>query len=64
MFNTLHSILNQELFEKYLCNSRIPKYRNGAVCPSYINYIRGARSSLRCPIAEAPIAVQVAEAHM
>ena len=25
--------------------------------------IRGARSSLRCPIAEAPIAVQVAEAH-
>ena len=25
-------------------------------------YIRGARSSLRCPIAEAPIAVQVAEA--
>ena len=28
--------------------------------------IRGARSSLRCPIAEAPIAVQVqvAEAHM
>ena len=26
--------------------------------------IRGARSSLRCPIAEAPIAVQVAEAHI
>ena len=26
--------------------------------------IRGARSSLRCPIAEAPIAVQVTEAHI
>ena len=31
---------------------------------SAIMCIRGARSSLRCPIAEAPIAVQVAEAHM
>ena len=30
---------------------------------SAIMCIRGARSSLRCPIAEAPIAVQVAEAH-
>ena len=38
MFNPLHSILNQELFEKHLCNSRIPKKRNGAVHPSYINY--------------------------
>ena len=26
--------------------------------------IRGARSSLRCPIVEAPIAVQVTEAHI
>ena len=31
---------------------------------SAIMCIRGARSSLRCPIAEALIAVQVAEAHM
>ena len=31
---------------------------------SAIMCIRGARSSLRCPIAEAPIAVQVAEAHI
>ena len=31
---------------------------------SAIMYIRGARSSFHCPIAEAPIAVQVAEAHM
>ena len=38
MFNPLHSISNQELFEKHLCNLRIPKERNGAVRPSYINY--------------------------
>ena len=25
MFNTIHSILNQELFKKHLCNLRIPK---------------------------------------
>ena len=31
---------------------------------SAIMCIRGARSSLRCPVAEAPIAVQVAEAHI
>ena len=37
MFNPLHSISNQELFEKHLCNPRIPKERNGAACPSYIN---------------------------
>ena len=38
MFNLLHSILNQELFKKHLCNPHIPKERNGAACPSYINY--------------------------
>ena len=38
MFNPLHSILNQELFEKHLCNPRILKEINGAACPSYINY--------------------------
>ena len=38
MFNPLRSISNQELFEKHLCNPRIPKERNGAACPSYINY--------------------------
>ena len=38
MFNPLRSILNQELFEKYLCNPCIPKERNGAARPSYINY--------------------------
>ena len=27
-----------ELFEKHLCNPRIPKERNGATRPSYINY--------------------------
>ena len=38
MYNPLHSILDQELFKKHLCNSCMPKERNGAVCPSYINY--------------------------
>ena len=38
MFNALCSILNQELFKKHLCNPRIPKERNGAMRPSYINY--------------------------
>ena len=38
MFNLLHSISNQELFEKHLYNPRILKERNGAVRPSYINY--------------------------
>ena len=38
MFNPLRSISNQELFEKHLCNPRIPKERNGAMHPSYINY--------------------------
>ena len=38
MFNPLHSILNQELFKKHLCNPHIPKERNGASHPSYINY--------------------------
>ena len=38
MFNPLHSISNQELFEKHLCNPLIPKERNGAARPSYINY--------------------------
>ena len=37
-FNLLCSISNQELFKKHLCNPRIPKERNGATCPSYINY--------------------------
>ena len=38
MFDLLHSISDQELFKKHLCNSYIPKERNGAACPSYINY--------------------------
>ena len=38
MFNPLHSIMNQQLFEKYLCNPRILKERNGTTRPSYINY--------------------------
>ena len=38
MFNPLHSISNQELFEKPLCNPRILKKRNGAMHHSYINY--------------------------
>ena len=38
MFNLLHSILDQELFKKHLCNLRTPKERNGATCPNYITY--------------------------
>ena len=38
MFNPLHSISNQELFEKHLYNPRIPKERNSATHPTYINY--------------------------
>ena len=34
----LHSISNQELFVKHLCNSRIPKERNRATHPNHINY--------------------------
>ena len=34
----LHSISNQELFVKHLCNPRIPIERNRAACPNYINY--------------------------
>ena len=40
MFNQLHSISNQELFEKHLCNPHIPKERNGTLCPRYtVQYI-------------------------
>ena len=47
MFNPLHSILNQERFEKNLC---IPKERNGAAYPSYISYRLKSELSitLRC----------------
>ena len=38
MFNPLHSISDQEQFEKHLCNPCIPKERNGAAHPSYIIY--------------------------
>ena len=36
MFNLLHSISNQELFEKHLCNPRISK-ENVPLAPGYIN---------------------------
>ena len=47
MFNPLHSISDQELF---LCNQCIPKERNGAARPSYINYRLKSKVSimLRC----------------
>ena len=35
MFNLLHSILNQELFEKHLCNPRISK----EMVPRALDYI-------------------------
>ena len=50
--NLLRSISNQELFEKHLCNPRIPKERNGVVCPGYINYHLKSEVSitLRCQL--------------
>ena len=38
MFKPLHSILNQKLFKKHLCNPHIPKKRKEKEFPSYINY--------------------------
>ena len=46
MYNPLHSISNQELFKKHLCNPRIPKQRNSAVHPSYINYRLKSEASI------------------
>ena len=50
MFNPLHGILNQELFEKHLYNLRIPKERNCAARPNHINYCLKSEVSvtLRC----------------
>ena len=44
------AIMNQELFEKHLCNLHVPTKRNGAVRPSYINYCLKSEVSiaLRC----------------
>ena len=46
----LHSISNQELFEKHLYNPRIPKERNRAMHPNHINYCLKSEVSitLRC----------------
>ena len=46
----LHSILNQELFVKHLCNPRIPIERNRAARPNYINYCLKSEVSItfRC----------------
>ena len=46
MFNLLHSISNQELFEKHLYNPRIPKERNRAVRPNHINYCLKSKVSI------------------
>ena len=50
MFNPLHSISNQELFEKHIYNPRIPKERNRAAHPNHINYRLKSEVSitLRC----------------
>ena len=34
MFTPLHSSINQELFEKYICNHMKRKKYDGAACPS------------------------------
>ena len=46
---------NQGLFEKHLYNPRMPNERNGAMCPSYINYRLKSEVSIMllcrlCPI--------------
>ena len=46
MFNPLHSITNQELFEKHLHNPRIPKERNRAARPNHINYRLKSEASI------------------
>ena len=50
MFTPLHSISNQELFEKHLYNPHIPKERNRAAPPNHINYRLKSEVSvtLRC----------------
>ena len=50
MFNPLHSISNQELFEKHLYNPRVPKKRNRVVRPNHINHRLKSEVSitLRC----------------
>ena len=52
MFNSLHSITNQQLFKKHLCNPHIPKERNGVTCLNYFNYHLKSEVSitLRCRI--------------
>ena len=52
MFNLLCNILNQQVFEKHLCNPRISKERNGAMHTSYINYHLKSEVSitLRCQL--------------
>ena len=47
-----YSISNQELFEKHLCNPRIPKERNSTAHPNYINYHLKSEISimLRCQL--------------
>ena len=46
MFNPLHSISNQELFEKHLYNSHSPKESNDAACPSYTNHRLKSEASI------------------
>ena len=50
MFNPLHSISDQELSEKHLCNPSMHTERNGAKRPNYINYRLKSEVSitLRC----------------
>ena len=46
MFNKLHSISDQGLFEKHLCNPCIPKERNDVMRPSYRNYCLNSKVSI------------------
>ena len=61
MFNLLHSISNQELFKKHLYNPHVPKERNGAAHPSYINYCLKSEVSitLHCRLCSRYTAVRI-----
>ena len=66
IFNPLHSISNQELFEKHLCNLRIPKERDDIACPSYIKYHLKSEVSitLRCQLCSTSYTAELFEKHL
>ena len=58
LFSEKHSLSYGIVMGWLRCKLSFSLLRSAIMC------IRGARSSFRCPVAEAPIVVQVAEAHI